>query len=939
VANQGDPIDSPAEAATIEVSSDAPDSFDKVLKKIVATKEHGADLAPGTVIANRFRIEKMIGAGGMGTVYQAHDQTLARDVAIKLHHAAGGAVRLRREAVAMARLAHPNVVSVYEAGEHDGHPFVVMEYITGTTLRAWLVEKPRTVAEIIDIMLDAGRGLAAAHDAGLLHRDIKPENVLIGADGRARVGDFGLARDVDSKEDPPLEGAARILSPMTQTGAMLGTPAYMAPEQLTGETIDARADQFAFCVTMWEALWKQRPYQGANFDELVKALETGKRRPPPSTPKVPAKIRAALERGLATDRNDRFSSMHTLLAALKLPIRRYALAGGALAAAIAAGGVWFAMRPAATPSCDRAGDDLDALIPSDLPAKMRVVGAEEGAKLVSASLSQFHANMHAAAREVCTHKREWTPAIVAKSDACMRIVLRGAAQEIAFDKVTREQVPDIIRRVNLAIPEFFECTSPTTLASGPANPTDAKQLEALITALTDAHVLLVTLDEAPAEQVKQHLDRLESSSMREWPTVKTQLMLVHAKQALEKGEGADAVREASNAYYAARAVDDDVALIQALLMLISVGENGMDRTTLQTWIRTAVADAERVSKRTPSGAGALYVMMANLADTNGDAKQGLELIKLARAQLRPDSEMSRQTDSVEASLLMSTGETEKGKQLFEKTIADQSARLGPEHPMVATMLSVYSANLLNADRYEEALAAAQRAVAILEKAPDVNDLTYDAARGNLASALTWLDREKDALPVLESLREHYVTHHGARGRQVLDVDKRIATASNAVGDFARGEAMFNEALAIQTEVDPKDDEVAYLTLDLASTHRKAGHLDKAFELGRGSADLFRQRRPGSDSHRRALGFTAEVANARKDYASALALTKEGLALTSPNKDPEVIARLKLQRAKALLATHRATGTRQLLDEARVIYEAKKATDRVQEIDSLLSASR
>ena len=124
----------------------------------------------------------------------------------------------------MARLAHPNVVTVFEAGEHDGHPFVVMELITGTTLRSWLAQEQRTVAEILAVMTDAGRGLAAAHDAGLLHRDIKPENVMIGADGRARVGDFGLARDVDSQEDTPLEGAARILSPMTQTGACSARP-------------------------------------------------------------------------------------------------------------------------------------------------------------------------------------------------------------------------------------------------------------------------------------------------------------------------------------------------------------------------------------------------------------------------------------------------------------------------------------------------------------------------------------------------------------------------------------------------------------------------------------------------------------------------------------------------------------------------------------------
>src|SRR4051812_38454199 len=137
----------------------------------------------------------------MGTVYVARDATLGREVAIKVHHHAGGAERLRREAVAMARLAHPNVVTVFEVGQLDRRPFVVMEYIAGTTLRAWLAAAPRSVREILAMVIAAGEGLAAAHAAGLIHRDFKPENVMIGSDGRARVGDFGLARELDSRDE------------------------------------------------------------------------------------------------------------------------------------------------------------------------------------------------------------------------------------------------------------------------------------------------------------------------------------------------------------------------------------------------------------------------------------------------------------------------------------------------------------------------------------------------------------------------------------------------------------------------------------------------------------------------------------------------------------------------------------------------------------------
>ena len=198
----------------------------------------------------------MIGVGGMGAVYLATDRTLERQVAIKLHHTVGGTARLQREAVAMARLAHPNVITVFEVGMLGEQAFVAMEYIAGTTLRGWLAAAPRTTRERLATLFAAGTGLAAAHDAGLVHRDFKPENVLVGDDGRARVGDFGLARGSRKSRRRRARTERRgacggesgnLAAPLTQTGTVLGTPAYMAPEQAVGGNVDARADQFAFC--------------------------------------------------------------------------------------------------------------------------------------------------------------------------------------------------------------------------------------------------------------------------------------------------------------------------------------------------------------------------------------------------------------------------------------------------------------------------------------------------------------------------------------------------------------------------------------------------------------------------------------------------------------------------------------------------------------------
>jgi len=218
-----------------------------------APAETNADGEAGErrLLLGRFALVRQIGQGGMGVVYTALDELLGRAVAIKMIRAdRAGAVavaRILREAQALARLSHPNVVQLHDVRTADGQIFLAMEYVPGRTLRAWLEQRPGR-AEILARFAEAGRGLAAAHAAGLVHRDFKPDNVLVGDDGRVRVVDFGLvaadeparATLVDAAPDP---GASDTL---TRAGAVVGTPAYMAPEQLRGEAADARSDQFAF---------------------------------------------------------------------------------------------------------------------------------------------------------------------------------------------------------------------------------------------------------------------------------------------------------------------------------------------------------------------------------------------------------------------------------------------------------------------------------------------------------------------------------------------------------------------------------------------------------------------------------------------------------------------------------------------------------------------
>jgi hypothetical protein len=304
----------------------------------------------------RYRLERKLGEGGMGVVHAAFDPDLERRVALKvLRVDRGGSSearqRLLREARAMARLTHPNVVVVHEVGNANGRDYVAMELIDGDSVSEWLRGAKRDPEEIVSAFLAAGRGLAAAHAANLVHRDFKPHNILRGHDGRVVVTDFGLARGVDTlpaiKPDAfettidahDAANAANTpssLSGLTLTGSVLGTPAYMAPEQWNAQTIGPAADQFAFCVALWEALVGERPYRGETVEQLKAAVERGPEALDAS--RLPRRLRRAVLRGLDPDPTRRWPSMNALLARLGRKQRsRLAIvlvAGGATLAAV-----------------------------------------------------------------------------------------------------------------------------------------------------------------------------------------------------------------------------------------------------------------------------------------------------------------------------------------------------------------------------------------------------------------------------------------------------------------------------------------------------------------------------------------------------------------------------------------------------------------------------
>ena len=280
----------------------------------------------------RYIVLGTLGQGGMGTVLKGYDEELNRQVALKVLHPEARnrqGRRLKREAQALARLSHPNVVPVFEVAEAEGQVFVAMELVKGITLRDWQTQEPRQGwKHCVQVYLQAGCGLAAAHAEGLVHRDFKPDNCMVDDQGRVRVLDFGLVGlhgdgvDTDSGRVTEATPEARpkddaLGSSLTHTGQTMGTAGYMPIEQLDGQSIDARSDQFSFCVSLYEAVYGERPFGGKTRHAVAVSVAAGRVRSVPRGTKVPAKLRQVLLRGLAAEADERWDSMEAMLEQLR----------------------------------------------------------------------------------------------------------------------------------------------------------------------------------------------------------------------------------------------------------------------------------------------------------------------------------------------------------------------------------------------------------------------------------------------------------------------------------------------------------------------------------------------------------------------------------------------------------------------------------------------
>ena len=493
-----------------------PAADDRRLKDLIRARLFRSKAAP--VKIGRYTIIDRLGEGGMGVVYTAYDDKLDRKIAVKVMRSESeradsvGKARLLREAQAMARLAHPNIVTVHEVGEVDRQVFVAMEYIRGHSLDRWL-EDPHPWREVLDVFMQAGRGLEAAHRAGLVHRDFQPQNGLVGREGAIKVLDVGLARsigpgEVDASEAlvPTSTAAIKLLDAhLTRTGALMGTPAYMAPEQHHGLPADARSDQFAFAVALFEGLYGQHPFDCTTLATLVIDVTSGKIHEPATANKVPTWLRRAVQRGMAVEPERRYASMSDMLTELgRDPAvkRRRLFASTALAGLVGAASFGAATLSGGAPTvCEGAEAELAGVWDGErkVAAERALLAtgvpyAAETWQRVAPVLDSYAADWAAMRTEACETHRQGTHSDRLYDLRTTCLDLRRAGLDALAEALTEADPTTVEKAATAAanLPRLASCADTQALGQAVAPPDDPKVAERVLVlrqALTRAQTL------------------------------------------------------------------------------------------------------------------------------------------------------------------------------------------------------------------------------------------------------------------------------------------------------------------------------------------------------------------------------------------------------------------------------------------------------------------
>lgn len=695
----------------------------------------GAEPVAGTRIAERFEVTRTLGRGGMGLVVLAHDPALRREVAIKL--VASTASRplavLEREARAMAMVVHPNVLVVHEIGRHEDGLFIAMEYVDGETLRRWLAREPRTAREIVAKFIQAARGLHAAHAAGLVHRDFKPDNVLVGRDGRVRVADFGLAREV--RDDDARRHAAPTIG-SESADALGGTPGYMAPEQFADGTCGPASDQFAFGVAMYEALCNARPYPTGVWNASAQEL-----RPLPSS--MPRWLRRVVARTVALDPAERFADLATVADALERGIgertraRRWLALGAGLGLSAAGALALRGEQPCV-------GDDprLTALWSEPRRAAITeafarsVAHGDEIAATTVHWLDRHVEQIATVRREVCLAARVHDtlgPTMFDRANACLDARLDALAGVLdaftdASDAVVRDAEDALARLRSPAT-----CGDAAILAHA-VSPPDDPEIRERVAEYSSALVRLrSSLFARPLADSIETLEEILALARRTGhaPTI-AQAQHVLAEAVLEAGDNARATALTREAYFAARAAGDhQQAARSAAALAYLAGVTGDDADVALIWLDHVRADliaktaTPELEVDVESVAGQVLVRAGRPQDAIGhfraaiDAgiREGVHAHKLAIAF----NELATALDA--------TGALDEALINFDEGLALAERELGAHNTTVAFLLNNRGQALTTAGRFHDAIADLERALAI-ERA-----LWGDAHAGLLAPLL------------------------------------------------------------------------------------------------------------------------------------------------------------------------------------------------------------
>ncbi len=782
------------------------------------TRTNEADLP---LQIGRFFILRRLGSGGMSQVLLGYDEDLDRKLAIKLLRSRAGQYRDRmiREAQALAQLSHPNVVQIYEVGEVGESLYIAMEYVHGVTFDEWVYG--RSVDEIVGVYLQAGRGLAAAHRAGLFHRDFKPQNAMVGRDDRVRVMDFGLVRGEATARVPEhttLHAVDSALwTEMTQEGMTAGTPAYMAPEQWSGAPIDGRTDQFSLCVALWEALYGERPFSGRKVDALREQVLHGDRSPPPSDRPVPTWLRKVLERGLATDPDHRWPTMDALLAALAggaARRRRFALASAGLAlvtVAAAAVGVERWSDASFTADCEAIGHGVATLWNDDVQQRLRTTftAADPGGAQTFARLAPFadrYTTLWQAARtDLCMRSRDderWTPTLVARGEECLlESRLRLESSLVVLQRADAAGVRGAVEMV-AELPPVDPCLDLAHLARRPPLP---DELAADTTVLALRRDLADIQARHAAGNYRDALVRgqalLPAIDALGWPPLATQARLVvaHAAAATEDLELAESLL--TDSLVAAASTGDEAAAADATALLAEVVGTRLARHDEGLrWGRLAIAlVAAQGDTDSARGARVLHTLADNYFDL-GDYVESERLhnraLTIRLTQLGPDHPDVARSQVRLGDIRHLRNQPAAAAAIYEQALALRQRVLGPDHPEVAAILN----SLAQLQRSRGDLDAAQQ---LHEQALEIRERTLGPDHPEVARSLSDLAAvatERTQFTTAERLLErslkilgrvHGPSHPGLAGPQL-----RLADLYRRSGEHDKALPAYTRALAL-----------------------------------------------------------------------------------------------------------------------------------------------